>query len=152
METIIMCSVGRAVRSLLALSFLASLPACGPTASSKPSAVEDPPGRREQLLGHWVAGNHELDFQENGTVVVQESGELTVVKDGKQEKSSVTTKHEGTFMCPDLGVLKLDFPKGAPIVPPEGEYRYSVVGDTLTMKPQPDLGMLSGPRTWKRKQ
>jgi hypothetical protein len=147
-----MFSVGRAVWSLLALSFLASFPTCSPTASSKPSAFEDPPGRREQLLGRWVAGNHELEFQENGTVVVQESGELTVAKDGNQQKSSITTKHEGIFVCPDFGLLKLDFPKGAPIVPPEGEYRYSVVGDTLTMKPQLELGMLSGPRTWKRKQ
>ena len=147
-----MCSVGRAVRSLLALAFLAGLTACGPTMSNKPPALEDPPGRREQLLGRWVAGTHELDFQENGTVVVQESGELTVASDGKQEKSSVTTKHEGTFVCPDLGVLKLAFPDAAPIAPAEGEYRYSVAGDTLTLKPQPDLGMLSGPRTWKRKQ
>jgi hypothetical protein len=153
MGTMIMCNVGRAVRSLLALSFLASLPACGPTASSKPSASEDPRGTREQLLGHWAAGNHELDFRENGTVIVQEGGELTVASDGKQGKSNVTTKHEGSFTCPVLGVLKLDFPGGAPIVLPADEYRYSVTGGTLTLKPEPDAGiMLSGQRMWKRKE
>jgi hypothetical protein len=138
--------------SLLALAVISSQLSCGQVASNKPpaSAPSDPPASREQLLGQWVSGNHDLEFKENGSVLVQERGELIVVKDGKEEKNSITTKHEGTFTCSENGLVKLDFPK-ASIVLPEGEYRFSVAGDTLTLKPQVDAGMLSGARTWKRK-
>jgi hypothetical protein len=137
---------------MAAVAVVIGLPSCASPTTQGPGGGRTARASRDQLLGRWTNSSGELHFQENGDLAVQSVGELTVAKDDKFEKSTVTTKYEGTYTVADDATLKVEFPKAAPLFLRAGEYDCFISGDTLTLKGREDVGILSANSSWKRKE